>query len=46
MFAPQIGEKSLLFWQGLNGKGEKAATKPVGPGFDGAEPANRWKGIK
>ena len=22
------------------------ATKPVGPGFDGSEPATRWKGIK
>ncbi len=47
MFAPQIGEKSLLFWQGLYGwGGGKAATKPVGPGFDGSETATRWKSIK
>ena len=24
----------------------KAATKSDGPGFDGSEPAARWKGIK
>ena len=51
MFAPQSTDrrKSLLFWQGLyggGGGGGKAATKPVGPGFDGSEPATRWKGIK
>ena len=26
--------------------GGKAATKPVGPGFDGFVLATRWKGIK
>ncbi len=26
--------------------GGKAATNPVGPGFDGSEPATRWKGTK
>ena len=25
--------------------GKLSTTKPVGPGFDGSEPATRWKGI-
>ena len=35
-----MGEKSLLFWQGLYGLGE-AATQPVSPGFNGSERATR-----
>ena len=31
---------------GLVRLGGKAATKPVGPGFDGSEPATRWKGVR
>ena len=38
-------EKSLLFNRACTARGE-AATIPVGTGFDGSEPATRWKGIK
>ena len=36
----------FCFDRACTARGGKAATKPVGPGFDGSEPATRWKGIK
>ena len=39
------GRKITSVLTGLVGLGG-AATKPVGPGFDGSEPAARRKGIK
>ena len=45
MYAPQMGENHFCFDKACTAKG-KAATKPVGPGFDGSEPATRWKRVK
>ena len=36
----------FCFDRACTARGEKAATKPAGPGFDGSEAATRWKGIK
>ena len=41
----QMEEKSHMFRKALYGGGG-TAIKPVGPDFDGYEPATRWKGIK
>ena len=42
----QMGEKKYIsFDMACTARGE-AATKRVGSGFDGSEPAPRWKGIK
>ena len=40
------GRKITSVLTGLVRRGGKAATKLVGSGFDGSEPATRWKGIK
>ena len=39
-------DKKITSFDRLVRLGGKGACKPVGPGFDGSEPATRWKGIK
>ena len=46
MCALQMGEKNYFYFNRAYAARGRAATKPVGPGFHGSEPATRWKGIK
>ena len=45
MVAPQIGENHFCFNRACTARGGGGATtKPVGPGFNGSEPATRMEG--